>query len=114
MARSYIFCVEGLVRAAPAGMLKIDNVPKGSILKYMTGHARLGSGRYFLLPIFLLFAIGGCGREEERQPTAAEVQAYTKKIDRAEAEAKAKAIRASRAKEKAVEQKHLERVPAQN
>lgn len=89
-------------------------MPKGSILKNITGLARLGSGRNFLLPILLLFAAGGCGSEEERQPTPAEVQAYMKKIDRAEAEAKAKAVQASRAKEKAVEERHLERVPAQD
>lgn len=64
--------------------------------------------------MLLLAGLGACGDEAERQPTAAEVLRYTNEIDRAEAEAKAKAVQASRAKEKAVDEKHLARVPAKN
>lgn len=62
----------------------------------------------------LIAGLSGCSDPEERQPSAAEVQRYTAKIERADAEAKAKAIRASRAQEQAQDENHLARVPAQD
>jgi membrane protein involved in colicin uptake len=67
----------------------------------------------YVASILLLTGLHGCG-EQERQPSAAEVRRYTDAIDRAEAEAKAKAVRESRAKEEAVSEAHLERVPRQD
>ena len=72
--------------------------------------SRLFSG--LLLPLCL--AAGCAQREEDRQPTAAEVKEYTARIDRAEADAKAKAIRESRAKEDATDRLARARVPASN
>ena len=66
------------------------------------------------LPVLLFAGVGGCGDEAEREPTAAEVRRFTDQIDRAEAEAKAKAVRTSRAKEDQREKEHQARVPAQN
>ena len=69
-----------------------------------------------ILPLLAAFSlITGCsGKEEDRQPSAAEIREYTARIDRAEAEAKAKAIRESRAVEEARDRQARARVPAQN
>ena len=65
-----------------------------------------------LLPLCLA---GACAeREEDRQPSAAEVREYIARVDRAEAEAKAKAIQDSRAKEEATDRLARARVPARN
>ena len=66
------------------------------------------------LPALLLLALCACGSDEDRQPTAAEVRQYTARIDRAEAEAKAAAVRESRAEEKSRADQHQARVPAQD
>lgn len=62
----------------------------------------------------LFAALSGCSDPEEKQPSPGEVQRYTAKIDRAEAEATAKAVQASRAEEEARHQNHLAQVPAQD
>lgn len=66
--------------------------------------------------VIALFLLGGCGGagEEDRQPTEAEVKAYTAGIDRNEVEAKANAIGESRAKEQALDREHRAKVPARN
>lgn len=68
-------------------------------------------------PTILLAALCGCGGKEdreERQPTAAEVRAFTAEIERVEAAHKAEAIRASRAKEEAAKKEHSARLRAEN
>lgn len=63
-----------------------------------------------------LAVLGGCGgsADEDRQPSAAEVKAFTDRIEREDAAARAKAIAASRAEEERLNRKHLENVPAQD
>ena len=71
-----------------------------------------------IAPFFFgLVALGGCDSNEDgdqRQPTAAEVKAYTDEINLVEAQAQANAVSESRAKEETEDRKHLARVPAQN
>ena len=69
-----------------------------------------------LVAAILVAALCGCGEgeTEERKPSAAEVRAYIAKIERDEAAHKAKAIRASRAKEKAKAKEHSARLRAED
>jgi hypothetical protein len=61
--------------------------------------------------LMLMFAgLAGCGEERQRQPTAEEIQRFTRGLDRAEAAATANAIVTSRAKEEAVARTHVERL----
>ncbi len=62
----------------------------------------------------MLAVLPGCSDPEERQPSAEEVQRYTAKIDRAEVEARAKAVEASRAEERERDENHLAQVPSQD
>lgn len=73
-----------------------------------------GDGGRLLAVAALLAVLPGCSDPEERQPSAAEVQRYTAKIDRAEAQARAKAVEASRAEERSRDENHLAQVPAQD
>jgi len=51
-------------------------------------------------PLLLMLALGACGgKPEDRQPEPGEVERFTAKIERDEAQAKAKAIQDSRARE---------------
>ena len=67
-------------------------------------------------PFVALFLLCGCGAgsDEDRQPTAAEVKAYTEKMERDEARARAVAIRDSRAKEEARDQEHQANMSTQD
>lgn len=69
------------------------------------------------LPTILLAVLCGCGEKEdkgERQPTVAEVRAFTAEIERTEAAHKAEAIRVSRAKEETVKKEHSARLRAEH
>jgi len=69
---------------------------------------------FSLAGLVSLTACGSNNGEDERQPTAAEVKAYTDEINRAEAQAQANAVAESRAKEESEDRAHLVRVPSQN
>jgi hypothetical protein len=63
----------------------------------------------------LLCGLSGCGGgDDDRQPSAEEVQRYTTQIDRAEAAAKAKAVQESQAKEAVRDEAARANVPARN
>ena len=64
----------------------------------------------FLVPLLIFAALSSCGYKEERQPSSAELENFIAEVNQAEAVAKAEAVQSSRAKERAVEQAHKERL----
>lgn len=80
------------------------------------GPGQAGQPRPGLSACMAICLLVGCGgpEHEDRQPTGAEINAYTTKIEQDEASAKVIAIDKSRAKEVALDREHRTRVPAQN